>query len=120
MKDKEIYKTVRKRMKKLREQKKLTQKEFAEIMGWDTSLVTNLENGRVKWTLDKIKPVCETFVIPFNFITETEGEETQLLETILKFEPKERLKIKALLNKLNGVSAKDIQKVIDILSLAKE
>lgn len=69
----DIYKKVAENIKKIRKQNKLTQEQMAEKLNLDTQYYSQLERGERKFTLEKIKAVCEIFKITIDKIIEIPG-----------------------------------------------
>ena len=62
------YPALGRRVRDLRQEKKLTQEELAEIVGISPSFVGHIERGEKKASLETIVRLCEILDVPADYL----------------------------------------------------
>ena len=68
MKDKKNYEEFGSNMKFLRKQKKMTQKELGEVLGYGYTTISNYENGRNEPSIEDLKKISHYFKVTIDYL----------------------------------------------------
>lgn len=69
------YKLIGERIKEARQEKKLTQEQFAETLGVSVSFISQVESGSKKFNLERMSEVCKILEKPIGYFIEGETDE---------------------------------------------
>ena len=95
------------KLKQLREEKGLSQKEVAQAIDTDKSYIGHLESGVKFPSLKLVERLCVAYDIPYKYFF----DDALSTNEIHKFTPKQ----KAILEKLNNKSEKQLDFVVSLL-----
>jgi len=68
MKEKKNYEEFGSNMKFLRKQKKMTQKELGEVLGYGYTTISNYENGRNEPSIEDLKKISLYFKVTIDYL----------------------------------------------------
>lgn len=108
---------INKRIKDLRKLEAGSQKEFAEILGVDTSYISKLESGKKEPSEQLILSICRTFGVRYDWLTKGDGpmkdkELKNIDDYKIKEEPPELLEIIELLREEDQESLIAVKKFL--------
>lgn len=109
-----LDKQIGEKLRMLREQRNLTQREVAERIDMAYSYISQIENGKVP-SLDKIKRLCDLYQVPVSFLF---GEETEPSDELKKIGVEWIAFAEDMKDK--DISPEEIKQVLSTLKLLKK
>ena len=112
------------RLKKIRTDIKLTQKQMSEKIGVTEATVSRMESGKSSITEQTIKMLCNEFNINETWLRTGEGEmyvvseqDEELAEALAEISLSDNEKLKKIVQKLTKLNDKEIDTINDLIDL---
>jgi len=105
------------KIKELRKVKKLTQKQFADILSVNINTIAQAESYRQNYTLKLLRKISDTFSIPMRWFFDEPGDldDTGIYKILDRIDSPKKMKIKNIVEKLDHADRDDIDLVIKLL-----
>lgn len=100
------------KIKKLREEKRLTQQELAEEMGLAQSTIAMIESGKKEGSTKTLKKLADFFNISIDYLLSEDEEQDKINE----YEEQNKI----FFSKFGKLSIKDRNKIIKMMELFEE
>lgn len=108
------------RLKKLREEKKITQEKLSSLVGIDRTTISKIESGDRELTLDHLQRLSKFFGVSYDYILGTSDErKNKVVFTDVTQDGKITKIQMEFLKRVEDLNVKDMEQVFDYIDFLK-